>query len=61
MEVDDEELVAALMLIKKMKKSRKRKSPFTWVRDLYRERMEKGAYNLLIQELRAGDREYFFR
>ena len=58
---DDEELITTLMQIKQLRKGRKRKSPFTWVRELYRERQAKGAYNMLIQELRAGDREYYFR
>ena len=31
---DEEELVATLMLMKDLKKSRKRKAPFAWVRNL---------------------------
>ena len=58
---DEEELVATLMLLKDLKKGRKRKSPFAWVRSLYKERDEKGAYHMLVKEMKLGDREYYFR
>ena len=32
-----------------------------WVRDLYRERDEKGEFNKLVQDLRLHDHEYFFQ
>ena len=32
-----------------------------WVRDLYRERDEKGEFNTLVQDLRLHDHEYFFQ
>ena len=57
-------IITTLLAIKKLRSARtkrKRKAPFTWVRDLYKEREEKGAYNSLIQELRIGDREFYFR
>jgi len=57
----DEEIVAALLLMKDLKRKRKRKQPFTWVRDMYKEREEKGAYKQLIEEMKVGDREYYFR
>ena len=38
---DEEELVATLMLMKDLKKTRKRKAPFAWVRNLYKERRKK--------------------
>ena len=58
---DEEELVATLMLMKDLKKSRKRKALFAWVRNLCKEREEKGAYNMLVREMKLGDREYYFR
>ena len=38
---DEEELVATLMLMKDLKKSRKRKAPFAGVRNLYKERRKR--------------------
>ena len=32
-----------------------------WVRDLYRERDEKGEFNMLVQDLLLHDHEYFFQ
>ena len=51
---DEEELVATLMLMKDLKKSRKRKTPFAWVRNLYKEREEKGAYHMLVREIKLA-------
>ena len=42
----------------KKKKRRKRKK---WVRELFRKREEKGAFNNLIQKMKLADRESFFR
>ena len=42
----------------KMKKEKKRT---TWVRDIFKERNQKGTYNNLIQEMRLRDNEMFFR
>ena len=58
---DKEELVATLLLMKDLKKSRKKKAPFAWVRNLYKEREEKGSYHMLVTELKLGDRKYYFR
>ena len=58
---DEEELVATLMLMKDLKKSGKRKAPFAWVRNLYKEREEKDAYRMVVKEMKLGDREYCFR
>ena len=55
---DQKELVATLLLMKDLKKSRKKKAPFAWVRNLYKEREEKGAYHM---KLKLGDRKYYFR
>ena len=58
---DEEELVATLMLMKDLKKSGKRKAPFAWGRNLYKEREEKDAYRMVVKEMKLGDREYCFR
>ena len=42
----------------KQKKRRKRKK---WVRELFRKREEKGAFNNLIQKIKLADRQSFFR
>ena len=42
----------------KNKKERKRKK---WVRELFRKREEKGAFNNLVQEMKLAYRESFFR
>ena len=42
----------------KKKKRRKRK---IWVRELFRKREEKRAFNSLIQKMKLADRESFFR
>ena len=38
------------------KKKKEKKRP-TWVRDIFRERNQKGTYSNLIQETRLGDNE----
>ena len=38
-------------------KNKKEKKRVTWVRDIFRERNQKGTYNNLIQEMRLGDTE----
>ena len=58
---EEEEAVAAIILIRRMRKKRRRKAPFEWVRQIYRERDEKGAYNQLLQEIKVRNREYHFR
>ena len=49
-----------LMVLFKMKKKEKRKRN-KWVRELFRKREEKGAFNNLIQKMKLADRESFFR
>ena len=52
---DEEELVATLMLMKDLKKSRKRKAPFAGVRNPYKEKDEKGPYHMLVRKMKLGD------
>ena len=61
---DEDLIITTLLAIKKLrsaKRKRTRKAPFSWVRDLYKEREEIGTYNSLIEKLRIGDREFYFR
>ena len=51
-------LQLAILFKMKKKKERKRKK---WVRELFRKREEKGAFNNLVQEMKLADRESFFR
>ena len=51
-------LQLAVLFKMKKKKERKRKK---WVRELFRNREEKGAFNNLVQEMKLADRESFFR
>ena len=51
-------LQLAVLFKMKKKKERKRKK---WVRELFRKREEKGAFNNLVQEMKLADRESFFR
>ena len=44
----------------KMKKKKRRKRKI-WVRELFRKREEKGAFNNLIQKMKPAERESFFR
>ena len=44
----------------KRRRDRRRKSRKVWVRKMYKERKEKGAYVNLIKEMRISDREAHF-
>ena len=48
-----------MCLLLKMKK--KRAKPRFWVRKLFQERLTKGAFHVLVQDMRLFDREFFFR
>ena len=57
-------LILALSLILKRRVSRRLKNKAKrrfWVRQIYQQREEKGAYHNIIQELRLFDRENHFR
>ena len=53
-------LFLQLVVLFKMKKKKRRKRKI-WVRELFRKREEKGAFNNLIQKMKLADRESFFR
>ena len=49
-----------LVILFKMKKKKRRKRNI-WVRELFRKREEKGAFNNLMQKMKLVDRESFLR
>ena len=68
-EDSDEEMMDMLSLLLITRRRRKRKNvkkkhrqkPRFWVRPIFQLREQHGEYHCLVQELRRGDREYFFR
>ena len=62
MDTEDFELaVTAVILLRRVRKRRfKRKPRKLWVRAIFKEREEKGAYYQLINGIRLNDREFFF-
>ena len=54
-----EELLIVLALHQRRKKRRYRKK--VWVRRIFAERKEKGAYSNLVREIRLHDHDYFFK
>ena len=63
MDTEDFELaVTAVILLRRVRKRRfKRKPRKLWVRAIFKEREEKGAYYQLINEIRLNDREFYFK
>ena len=57
---EEDILFLQLVILFKMKKKKERKRK-KWVRELFRKREEKGAFNNLVQEMKLGDRESIFR
>ena len=53
----DKEIVTALLLIKDLEAKGKERLLMR-ARDLYKEKEEKGAYRMLIEEMKHCDREY---
>ena len=64
-EEDERFLVEAsffvLLVLKKQIDRHKRRRHRFWVREIFQRRNEYGVFYTLMQELRLGDREYFFR
>ena len=71
-EFDDSEgelmkMVSFLLIMRRRRKRRgkieknPRRAPRFWIRQIFLLKEEYGEYHRLIQELREGDREYFFR
>ena len=62
MDTEDFELaVTAVILLRTVKKRFKRNRRKIWVRAIFKERKEKGAYYQLINEMRLNDREFYFK
>ena len=62
----EEELLLVLLLRRRRKKrveitNALRSKPRFWIRDIFLKREELGEFHRLVQELKNGDREYFFR
>ena len=55
---EEDILFLQLVILFKMKKKKERKRK-KWVRELFRKREEKGAFNNLVQEMKLADREFF--
>ena len=57
------EMASLLLIMRRRRKIEKnpRRAPRFWIRQIFVLREEYGEYHRLIQELREGDREYFFR
>jgi hypothetical protein len=61
------EMVPLLLIMRRKRKRKHKKKKITrrnarfWVRKIFQFREEYGEYHRLIQELREGDRENFFR
>ena len=65
-EVDKEYLLLVLLLRRCRRRMRKivataRTKHKFWIINIYQNRDELGEYHRLVQELKLGDREYFFR
>ena len=67
---DEEELYLHYLLVLLVRRRRRRrKQQFNnknkkrkqWVRDIFTRRDELGEYSNLVQELRLGDREFYFK
>ena len=63
MDIEDFELAvtAVILLLKVMKRRFKRKPRKQWVRAIFKEREEKGAYYQFINEIRLNDGEFYFK
>ena len=59
---DFEFAVTAVILLRRFRKRKfKRKPRKQWVRVIFKDREEKGAYYQLIKKIRLNDREFYFK
>ena len=59
---DFEFTVTAVILLRRFRKRKfKGKPRKQWVRVIFKEREEKGAYYQLIKKIRLNDREFYFK
>ena len=65
MDEDEALMTLGFLLIRKRRRQRNKqkvkKNRAMWVRDIFKQREEKGAYHTLVQELQLGDREFYFK
>ena len=57
------DILLLIFLLRKRRRKRKRdyKRKRFWVRSIFQRRKKQGEYHNLVQELRLGDREFYFR
>ena len=56
---EEEDIFTTSDFVQNEKEEREKKKK--WIRELFRKREEKGAFNNLVQEMKLGDRESIFR
>ena len=65
MDEDEALMTLGVLLIRKRRRQRNKqkvkKNRAMWVRGIFKQREEKGAYHTLVQELQLGDREFYFK
>ena len=63
-DITEEDMLLFLLLrrhCRRQKRKTKHKKPKFWVRDIFRQIEQHGEYSRLVQELKTGDRSFFYR
>ena len=60
-ELNEVELFLLTVLIMRKRKHKRKSKRKVWVKDIFQQRKQKGAYNQLITEMLLTDRESYFR
>ena len=63
-DIIEEDMLLFLLLrrhCRRQKRKTKHKKPKFWVRDIFRQIEQYGEYSRLVQELKTGDRSFFYR
>jgi len=53
--------VLVITVLRRRREREARRKRRFWIREIFKKREEFGAYHTLVQELRLGDREFYFR
>ncbi|XP_002162517.3 uncharacterized protein LOC100197499 [Hydra vulgaris] len=53
-------MAVILLILKRRKRIKKRKHQF-WVRELFKKRVQQGAFSSLVKEMKLFDKEFFYR
>ena len=61
MDSEEEEVALLCLLICDYGKRREKRKRKYWVKNIFRKRNELGAFSTLVNEMRLGDREYYFK